>query len=90
LSLGVGGSVCIFNRWDWCVDKGDVLIKHANSFSFKHCSLITSSCEICHCCITWHFWLVGETCFSGVVVIVEGTLDKGNHFLNRLSKISLE
>jgi hypothetical protein len=72
------------------VGKGDVVVERVNLFSFKNCSLVIGSCETCHCCITWCYWLIGDTCSSGVVVLGESTLDKGNHFLNKMSKIGPE
>jgi hypothetical protein len=89
LSLGVGDSVHIFNQWDWHVGKGDV-IECAGLFSFKNCSLVIGLGETCRCYITWCSWLVGDIGSFGVVILDEGTLDKGNHFLNIMSKIGLE
>jgi hypothetical protein len=67
------------------VGKGDVIIKHASLFSFKNYSLVTSLGETYYCATLWS-WLVGDTCFSRVV-LGEGTSDKGNHFLNKMFKI---
>jgi len=50
-------------------------------FSFKNYSLVAGSSEI------WRFWLVGDTSSFGVAIFGEGTSNKGNHFLNRMSKI---
>jgi hypothetical protein len=72
------------------VGKGDVVVKCANLFSFNNYSLVISSGETCRCCATWRSWLVSDTSSFGVIVLDEGTLDKGNHFLNKMSKIGLE
>ncbi len=66
--------------------KGDVVVECVSLFFFKNYSLVTCQNETYHCCATWCFWLVGDTSSSKVVVLDEGTLDKGNHFLNRMSK----
>jgi hypothetical protein len=34
--------------------------------------------------------LVGDIGSSGILVLGEGTSNKGNHFLNKMSKIGLE
>jgi hypothetical protein len=52
LSLGVGGFICVFNQWDWCVGKGDVVMEHASLLSFQNCYLIIGLGEICHYCAT--------------------------------------
>jgi hypothetical protein len=90
VSLGVGGFVFIFNRWDWHVGKGDVVVKCAGLFFFKNCSLVIGSGETCCCCATWRSWVVGDTSFFWVVIISERILDKGNHFLNKMFKIDLK
>ncbi len=69
--------------------KGDVVVKHASLFSFKNYSLVTSSSETYSCPTLWS-WLVGDKCFSRVVVLGEGTSDKRNHFLNKMFKIGPE
>jgi hypothetical protein len=72
------------------VGKGDVVVERVGFLSFNNCSLTTSSNETYYCCTTWRSWLVGDTSFFRNVVIGEGTLNKGNHFLNIMSKIGLE
>jgi hypothetical protein len=34
--------------------------------------------------------LVGDISFFGVVILGEGTFDRGNYFLNKMVKIGLE
>jgi hypothetical protein len=71
------------------VGKGDV-VERAGLFSFKNCSLVIGLGETCCCYITLCSWLVGDKSSFGVVILDEGTLDKGNHFLNIMFKIGLE
>ncbi len=70
--------------------KGDVVVKHVGIFYFKHYSMVTSSCETCRCCATWCSWMVGDTSSFGVTIFYESTSYKVNHFLNKMSKLSLE
>jgi len=72
------------------VGKGDGVVKHSSLLSFKNCSLVIGLGETCHYCATWHFWLVGDIGSSRVVILDEGTLNKWNHSLNKMSKIGLE
>jgi hypothetical protein len=48
MSLDVGGFMHIFSRWDWCVDKGHVVVEHVGLLSFKDCSLVIGSSETYH------------------------------------------
>ncbi len=70
--------------------KCDVVIERASFLSFKNCSLVKGSNETCCCYATWHSWLVSDTGSSRVVILDEGTLNKGNHFLNKMSTIGFE
>jgi len=72
------------------VGKGDIVVECANLLSFKNSSFITCLGKACCCYTTWHFWLVGDTCFSRIIVLGEGILDKRNHFLNIMSKMGHE
>jgi hypothetical protein len=83
LSFGIHDFVHVFSRWDLRVGKGDVVVKCVNLLSSKNYSPVTSLGETCCCCVTWCSWLVGDTSSFRV----EGTLVKGNHFLNKMSKI---
>ncbi len=51
LSLGVGSSVHVFSRWNWCVGKGNVVVEHVGFLSFKNCSLVIGLGET-YCCYT--------------------------------------
>ncbi len=51
MSIGVGGFVHVFSQRDWCVGTCDVVVEHANLFSFKNCSLVTSLGETYCCCV---------------------------------------
>jgi len=90
MSFGVGEFVHIFGWWDWHVGKSDVVVEFVGLFSFKKCSLVTSSSETCHYCATLHSYLVGNIGSFGVVVLSEGTSDIGYHFLNIMSRIGCE
>jgi len=72
------------------VGKCDVVIECASFLSFKNCSLVRGSSETCCCYATWHSWLVGDTSSFRVVIFYEGTLNKGNHFLKKMSTIGFE
>jgi hypothetical protein len=86
----------------WCYESGSVpqlLIlplfsiwdSHlSHSRSWECVTLVINSNETYCYCITWHFWLVSDTCFFEIVVISKNTLDKGNLFLNIISKIGHE
>jgi hypothetical protein len=66
--------------------KGDVVVKRASLLSFKNYSLVTCLGETYHYYATRHSWLVGDIGFSRVI-LGEDISDKGNHFLNMMSKI---
>jgi hypothetical protein len=51
------------------VGKGDAIVKHVGLFFLKNCSLVTSSGETYHCCVIWHYWLVGDISSHGVVLV---------------------
>jgi hypothetical protein len=87
LSHGVSGFVCVFSLWDWCTGRGKTIVEHVGLLSFKNCSLAIGLSETCHSWTTYHSWLVGDTNSFGVAILGEGTLDNGNHFLNRTSRI---
>jgi hypothetical protein len=42
------------------------------------------------CLCTWSFWLIGDVGFFGITILGEDTSNKGNHFLNIMSKIGLK
>jgi hypothetical protein len=77
--------VHVFSLWHAC--KGDDVVECANLLSVKSCSLVIGLGETYHWCTTWRSWLVGDIGSSGIVIFGESTLDKGNHFLNNMSKI---
>jgi hypothetical protein len=65
------------------------MVERAGFLSFENYPLVTNLGETCCCCTTCHSWLVGDTGFYGVVVFGEGTSNKWNHFLNKISRISV-
>jgi hypothetical protein len=52
LSLDVGNFAHVFNQWDWCVGKGDDVVKHIGLLSFKNYSLVIGPSETCRYCAT--------------------------------------
>jgi len=88
LSLGVGNYVHVFRLWHWHLGKGEVVVECVSLFSFKKCSLMTGSGETYYFWATCCFWLANDTSFFGVVVFGEISLDNGNHFLNKIYRIS--
>jgi len=86
----MGSFVCVFSWWDWRTNKDDAVVERSGLFSFKNFSLVTSLSETSHCWTTCHSWLASDASSSRVVVLGESITNKGNHFLNRISKIGLE
>jgi hypothetical protein len=90
LSFSVSSYVHIFSCWDWCVGKGNAIVEHVDLLSFKNSSLVIGSSETYCCYATLRYQLADDTCSFGVVVFGEGNSNKGNHFINKISKISPE
>ncbi len=63
------------------------MVKCVGLLSFKKCSLVIGSSETCYSYTTYHYWMAGEISSFEVAIFGEGTLDKGNQFRNKISRI---